>query len=195
MLVGNDVALNSAAPSDILTALPGSPIDGQVIYYNADPTNGVVWQLRYRSASASAYKWEFIGGQVLSSTILTRESVPTTNSFTDLTTVGPSITSPLAGDYVITWTATGENSVTANNVAGVGISVGGTDPASYAIGVALLDIGDVLLTRPYQKFHRIEVKTGISASSVIKHRYRQNQANNQFFFSNRFLSIQPIRVG
>ena len=62
------IALNSAGPSDIVTSLPGSPIDGQIIYYNADATNGNVWHLRYRSASSSAYKWEFVGGSRLLST-------------------------------------------------------------------------------------------------------------------------------
>jgi hypothetical protein len=46
----------------LVTTLPSSPYDGQQISFAADPTNGVIWQLRYRSASSSAHKWEFLGG-------------------------------------------------------------------------------------------------------------------------------------
>src|SRR4030095_11342304 len=49
----------------LVSALPGSPFDGQEIYYLADATNSVIWHLRYRAGSSSAYKWEFIGGMYL----------------------------------------------------------------------------------------------------------------------------------
>jgi hypothetical protein len=54
----------NAAPQ-LLSSLPSSPYDGQEIYYSADPTNGVIWHLRYRSASAPPYKWELVGGPPL----------------------------------------------------------------------------------------------------------------------------------
>src|SRR4051812_22380129 len=54
------------APARV-TSLPVSPVDGQEVYYVADATNGVLWHLRYNAASASAYKWEFVGGSPLES--------------------------------------------------------------------------------------------------------------------------------
>ena len=39
--------INAAAVS----SLPGSPVDGQIAPFVADPTNGVIWLLRYRAAS------------------------------------------------------------------------------------------------------------------------------------------------
>jgi hypothetical protein len=83
-----------------VTSLPGSPVDGQRCLYLADATNGVVWDLRYRSASGSTFKWEFVGGGDLTATVATQEST-STGAFADLTTVGPSITVPLAGDYLV----------------------------------------------------------------------------------------------
>lgn len=45
------------------TTLPGSPVDGQEAILVDSVTNPTyVWRLRYNAGSASAYKWEFIGG-------------------------------------------------------------------------------------------------------------------------------------
>src|SRR4051794_15998509 len=54
-----------AAQQVLVSALPSSPSDGQVVNYLADGTNGIVWRLRYRAASGSAYKWEYVGGGFL----------------------------------------------------------------------------------------------------------------------------------
>ena len=82
---------DAVPPADLVTALPGSPFDGQEIYFqNAGmATDGIVWHLRYRSGGGT-YKWEFLGGGIWTKTITTSESWNTT-SFSDLTTVGPSI--------------------------------------------------------------------------------------------------------
>ena len=55
----------------LVTSLPGSPIDGQEVYYQsaAMAADGVVWHLRYRASSSSAYKWEYLGGPPLSAAI------------------------------------------------------------------------------------------------------------------------------
>jgi hypothetical protein len=52
------------APAAVVTSLPVSPVDGQVAYLQPSglAAKGVVWAMRYRAASASAYKWEFVGG-------------------------------------------------------------------------------------------------------------------------------------
>ena len=175
------MALNSAAPSDILTALPGSPIDGQVIYYNADSTNGVVWQLRYRSASASAYKWEFIGGSPLVSTVVTSETT-TSTSFTDLATVGPSITVPLAGDYDVEiggFTLSSGASVTVQGFA-VGATVA-TDAESVR--------GNANQSNPRMRYR----KTAIAASTIIRMKYRVASLTGTF--ETRQILVYPVRVG
>jgi len=81
----------------LVTSLPGSPVDGQECYYVADAAGGVIWQLRYRAASASTYKWEFVGGGSLVAEDL---SAFNTSSATYVN-CGPTLTAPLAGDYVI----------------------------------------------------------------------------------------------
>jgi hypothetical protein len=48
--------------SDRGTSFPASPFDGQEFSLVVDATNGVVWRFKYNAGSASAFKWEFIGG-------------------------------------------------------------------------------------------------------------------------------------
>ena len=83
------------------TALPGSPVDGQEIYYAADATNGIIWHLRYRSAARSGSgAWEFLGGASLTSEVTTNQT-RSNAAYGDLTTTGPSIALPLKGDYTV----------------------------------------------------------------------------------------------
>jgi hypothetical protein len=51
----------AGAPT-VATTPPASPVDGQIWILPVDSAAGVMWQFRYNAGSASAYKWEFIGG-------------------------------------------------------------------------------------------------------------------------------------
>jgi len=83
-----------------VTVLPVGAVDGQEVYYVADATNGVIWHLRYNAASASAYKWELVGGTPLNSQSELEGSIVSTTAA--VTTGEPNLTVPLAGDYRIT---------------------------------------------------------------------------------------------
>lgn len=39
-----------------------TPADGDEAILQVDATNGIDWRFRYNAGSASAYKWEFVGG-------------------------------------------------------------------------------------------------------------------------------------
>jgi hypothetical protein len=54
----------AGASIPLVSTLPGSPVDGQEVYYQDSQMAaiGAVWHLRYRAASASIYKWELVGG-------------------------------------------------------------------------------------------------------------------------------------
>lgn len=120
----------TAYPSRV-TTLPSSPQDGQEIMFVADAANGVEWHLKYNAGSSSAYKWEYVGGSPLNSIVDTDEGIPST-AYSDLATVGPQITLPLAGDYFIEW----EHSMYAPGGAASGMSMpnitGQTAPADDA---------------------------------------------------------------
>jgi hypothetical protein len=99
-LVGLDSRLDvlEAASAPLVTSLPGSPVDGQECYYLADATLGIVWHLRYRSASASSYKWEWVGGSRIYVVSGVANNDFTTTSYVATAT---NLTLPLAGDYEV----------------------------------------------------------------------------------------------
>jgi hypothetical protein len=96
----NIPAAGVGSPPALVTSLPGSPVDGQEVYLQIDATNGINWHLRYRAGSASAYKWEFVGGPPLTAQVEAQEST-SSGGYTNLTTPGPLFSLPRAGDYII----------------------------------------------------------------------------------------------
>ena len=175
--------------STLVTSLPSSPIDGQVIDYVADSTNGIVWRFRYRSASSSAYKWEFIGGGVLDSYVATQQS---TSSTTTVGLSGPSVTVPFAGDYVVTGGA-----IIAENTAGnlAGFIFKGTGDSDVAWSSTYV-YNTLALANTYgSSASGIQKKTAQSAGQVIEMRYAVSNASTVGYFSNRFMNVTPIRVG
>lgn len=89
------------------TSPPASPSDGDVWVYQASltlhtGTEPVYWMFVYDSTEAT-YKWQFVGGAPARSYIATSESMGTASAWSNLTTVGPDITIPRTGIYVIDW--------------------------------------------------------------------------------------------
>lgn len=178
-----------------VTSLPSSPVDGQEVYYAADATNGVIWHLRYRAASSSSYKWEFIGGPPLTDYIATDQST-TSGTFTDLATAGPTITLALAGDYVIQL----EVMITphANQwtyaqaiVFDDGSAMSGPQVNGFA------NFYDASTTRRNALISTSASmrQTGIGAGSVMKVKYSSSNGADASSFSRRALTITPVRVG
>jgi hypothetical protein len=164
-----------------VTSLPSTPADGTEVYYAADATNGVIWHLRYRSSSSSSYKWEFIGGSPLWHEIATNETCNST-TFVDLATVGPSVTVPLAGDYVLR--------LTVNTDAGSQATIIAPKIGSAATSdndrLAQSNVGTIAAGGQ-------SVKTGISANTVVKIQYRCTSGTASVAF--RRFQVTPIRVG
>lgn len=171
-------------PTTVVSSLPGSPIDGQVAQYQSASmaTDGIVWRFRYNSSSASSYKWEFIGGAAWVKEVATQESTSST-SFAALSTAGPSVTAPLAGDYIIrhgTWinpssTETGQMSF---DIGGTGAS-GNDNVAVYGPG------GGISVAR--------ENQATLAASDAIVAKYK-SVGGSSVTFAARWLSLIPVRV-
>lgn len=81
------------------TTLPSNAADGESVYFVASATNGVVWEFRYREASTSTHKWEFVGGAALSTAA--EGNITTESTAPVALTAGPTLALPLAGDYEI----------------------------------------------------------------------------------------------
>lgn len=177
----------SALRPPVVSVLPGAPVDGQEIYYLADPTGGVIWHLRYRSASASAYKWECIGGSPLVSEVATSQSTAST-AYAELTTAGPAVGIPLAGDYLVTTEARISNATT-----------GAYGYMSYSIGAATaLDADSIAVrasatTAPDDNASRTKLKTALVAGAGLLAKYRVTAGSGTF--EQRAMRALPVRVG
>ena len=176
-------------------ALPSTPYDGQEIYILADATNGIVWHLKYRTASGSVFKWEWIGGSALVHSIATSEHC-TAIAFGDLTTVGPTITVPFKGDYEIFFAANATTFLAGDHM-GVGINnAGSVSTGSTAYHTAVNFPGGANGDRHH--ICRKYVTTAALASTVLKMVYSAGTiagGNSDAAFKDRFLSIRPVRVG
>ena len=183
-----------------VTSLPAG-YDGQEVFFQSTTAGtgggasnsmadvGAVWHLRYRAASGSAYKWEFVGGGGLIAGVATSEST-TSATYTDLATVGPVITLPLAGDYKIETTATVANA-TAGQGGAVSFSVSGAaaNTATDADSIRITTVSAGVL----QATSVSVSKTGLTAAAVTM-RYRITVGGTTTFTS-RVLTAVPIRVG
>jgi hypothetical protein len=189
--------------SNLVSVLPGSPYDGQVVALLADATNGVVWNLRYRaaSASASAYKWEFIGGSDLVSDVETAEG-PGTASYAALATAGPIVTLPTlpsGGDFDVqfgcqmTCLATVLSSFT-----NMGFQVNSAAVAAGdSVTATLLPVSGSVTSPVYQvisSVSRIRRKTALASAAVLTALY-QSSGGSGAVFSSRWMSVRPVRVG
>lgn len=179
---------NGSISRPFVTSLPGSPVDGQEIIFQADATNGVYWHLRYRAASGSSFKWEALGASApLTSEITTDESTAST-TYVDLTTVGPSITLPLAGDYLITYGGQVYNA-TASNGTYISPKLGAATAAD-ADGITNVSPTASAILPVWRSIRR----NGLAASAVIKVQTRATVGGTAHYF-NRTLEIRPIRLG
>lgn len=172
-----------------VTALPSAPYDGQEVHYAADATNGIIWHLRYRSASSSSYKWEYVGGPALSSEVSAGEST-TSTTFAALATAGPSVTVPLAGDYVVAIGAKGYMSPADIQEGVMSFDIGGT---------GAVDADGLSITHPTTSSvkgstsSRLRTKTAIAASTSLVAKYRTSAGT--FYFESRTMYVTPRRVG
>jgi hypothetical protein len=174
--------------SRTVTSLPGAPVDGQEINYVADSANGIIWKLKYRAASASAYKWEFVGGSSLDAYVDAGENYAGVG-YGNAATVGPSVTVPLAGNYDVTL-----------EFAGSGPS-GEYGRMAFMVGAsAATDADAVELSSPntasiydYTSVSRTRRNGPYTAGTVLKAQYHSGGA--AFTFKQRRISIRPTRVG
>jgi hypothetical protein len=170
----------------VVSSLPVLAVDGQEVFYQnaAMAEAGVVWHLKYRSASASTHKWEYVGGAAWLNEVAAEQGRASA-SYGDLATVGPSIIVPLAGDYCIDLRA----QVLSNGVelAIVGVKVGSAEAGSPDFAGGGIGTQRVWASRQ-------GVLVNIAATAVVKLQYRGTSAA-EMKFTERTLSLLPIRVG
>lgn len=164
------------------TTLPGSPSDGQEYVYSADSANGVGWRMRWTTATN---RWEFVGGGWMESTVTAQETVSST-TYTDLATVGPSLTVPVAGVYLLSASCRGYSSATTNN-GYMSVSLGGATAADAdSLTVSLLGAANA----PSHFSYAGRRKTFAAAAALVaKYRYA---VTGTATFAERRIAIQPV---
>jgi hypothetical protein len=168
------------------TIFPTSPADGNIFVYLADATNGVNWTFKYNAGSASSFKWEFIGGPSLYAEVTTGEA-RTNAAYGALTTSGPAIALPFAGDFDVAIGFAGSDA-TAADAGYMSYDIGGT-------GAVDADLVEVTSTGAsamwdYTSVSRVRRKTGLTAVTLTA-KYRTG--GGTCTFKNRWIAVTPVR--
>lgn len=179
------------------TSLPTAGLtDGQEVYFQnaAMAALGIVWHFRYRASSTSAYKWEFVGGPAWTATLGgpggTAPGIESTTStaFADLTTVGPAIALPMAGDYIVDFGVTCRATVVGVGAYSAPVATG------HAANQVEASYSEAAVTNTFSDARRQGIiLTGVSGTVKLQYKVSSSPTGSAGFFS-RDLSIRPIRV-
>jgi len=182
--IDTDDSVTSAYTPPIGTVFPGSPFDGQEFVYNTGVI-GRLWRFRYQADIPSAWKWVFQGGAALDSEVVTSEGTAST-TYVDLTTVGPSVTAPLTGEYLIEWDCQMQNA-----------TAGSAFKAAPKLGAAATSDNDCQsgfspAANNNESLARELVRT-LTAADVVKLQYAAITSGTVNAYR-RHLSLLPVRV-
>jgi len=170
------------------TSLPTGAVDGQeFILTDSLTTPSYTWRLRYNAAAAY---WYFIGGSPWRVAVDADETTTTTASYVDLTTVGPQVTIPRAGDYLVQHGVDFYHSA-ASAQWGAGLAVGAVTPTGTAGRVIEGQTGpgaSVAFNNSDKAFF-----IGMNAGDNLRERYISNTAGTAHW-RRRWLELTPVRV-
>lgn len=167
----------------VVSALPAEPFIGDICIFEASEKVG--WLLVY--TGVGTFKWKKIGGPPLVAEVA-KEETTKSNVYADLETIGPAITAPLKGDYLV-----GIGCAAFNSEAGRDNSM------SYAIGgTGAIDEDRLKFTNtgvflPQGNIFRRKEKTNLAIAASIKAKYKTSGGTASF--NSRFIELDPIRVG
>lgn len=185
-------ALPSGSSPSVVTSLPGSPTDGEEVYYKVGTGDtATLWHLRYDSSITDAHKWRVLGCQDIHAEVVTDEST-SSSTYGDLTTVGPSVTVPLAGVYEVQFGAGCYSTVNGTD-ATASVSLGGSTPSDNdAIRHRGISTSSQLsVSSP----SRILARETLAAGDTVVMKYHAGNVAGAGHFFNRWLTVRPIRLG
>jgi hypothetical protein len=185
-------AVAPALGAPLVTTLPASPFDGQeVVLVDSLTLPTYQWRMRYTASITDANKWVCVGGPDAYAEVLTTEAIASA-AYVDAATVGPSVTVPRAGLYVIsfgiTTVVTDVNVQTQRYVSPkIGAAATADADAVYqsVAGGAVNEFLISSISRSIQKT--------LNAGDLIKLQYRGASASSGNI-SGRWLRITPKRV-
>jgi len=184
--IGGGYAPNKVTVGTLAAGPPASPATNDIWIATDVDANGTCWQFRYNGASASAFKWEFIGGSDAIVWIPTVETTTTTGSFIDLATVGPRFVCVRAGEYDATGLCSFYHSTGANAYAQIGVFGPG--------GVAGVSLPSVSAPAGFAQPLPATGITPVTAGNDVRIKYYASVPPGTFNFSARYLRVRPVRV-
>lgn len=178
--------LERTVDSEPVTSLPTTDLYvGRRVIYVADAANGVYWDLVLTDPNAT-YPWSALGPVPLVGEVTTAQSL-TNGTYSDLATVGPSVTLPLAGDYDVYVEAV-HSSVAAGYFSAMSYAIGGTG----ASDADMAEVQHSANTDSRWPISRTRRKTGLTAVTLTA-KYRNSSVS--VTYSNRVIRASPVRVG
>jgi hypothetical protein len=159
-------------------------VAGDEVYLEVDGTNGVLWHFVYESTETT-YKWRFIGGPPLTAEVTTDETT-TSTSYAALTTAGPAVALPRAGDYDVT-VETLCDVATSAALMSMSYDIGGTGAvdADRAAGQTDSAGGNFIYAR---RRRRKQALTTVTLTSKYK------TGAGTAHFSARLMTVEPVRI-
>ena len=173
----------------LVAALPSSPVEGDEVYFDANPGQGVIWHLRYDASILDDSKWEFVGGPAIDGTDDAVVNTAVTHSVYQ-TTVAPTITVPVAGVYDIEWEGLCATAALAGN--GIFISPQGAGISANDAHASFIQTpaAGVTAGTPYGR-RRAALTTGTLALWQRSSAAGVGQVNSQ----RRRMWLRPVRLG
>ena len=153
---------------------------------------GAVWHLRYRAASASAYKWEVVGASAVGMGVATTQSASLASSTYGVVNAdSPKVTVPLAGNYNVLHIALALADASANTSVEATVKINSATPAttSYLCSVYQVPVSE------WQNLSGQGPET-FAKDDALTHVYRQRSGSTKTVYRYAAsLFITPIRVG
>lgn len=164
-----------------LTALPVTATAGDRILLQtagmAALTVPVIWELRYDGT-----KWAMLGGGAIIALVTTIGST-TNGSYTTLASAGPSLAVPVAGVYDVT----------------LGAAMTGTQGAvmSYDIGATTAVDADLVASGESATLytHATITRRKTLPADTLTAKYKTLSAPTTAFFQDRWMKLEPVRLG
>lgn len=178
-----NIAASKIQQSGLFTALPGSPFDGQeIVLTDSLSAPAYYWRLRYNSTTT---KWHALSGSPLYAEVATSEAKTNATAYGDLTTVGPTVTVPVVGDYEVQIGAL----ITRTSDSGyMSFAVGATAAVDVdAVSVTLGATGQATLVTTRRK-------TAIPAATALLAKYR-TVSTGTVSWANRWIRVLPVKLG
>lgn len=173
----------------VVTSLPGSPINGDEIYYQAQV--GVLWGLRWDTATS---KWQWVGGSNMTDEIGLSALIaanPGAGSWFALDSDDPQLTVPFTGVYEVVSIV----SMLASNACtfSQGLQINGSNPAtldSVDSAGGFISVASGRTTITYRS-----PKKSLTAGHLVRQVYWANPSvNTNWTRFNASLSIRPVTI-